>query len=128
MKIPTLMTINCSRLHAPPFGLQTRYTGLDHQISSGFFSHSRNEDAYEEALDQLYNSVKCWTPKSDLGEEMAVLVKCTMGMHRSVAMAEKLAEEVARWKGVKVFCEHLDLNDAIAEMESRGYGPYTKWW
>lgn len=59
---------------------------------------------------------------------MAVLVKCTIGMHRSVAMAEKLAEEVARWKGVKVFCEHLDLNDAIAEMESKGHGPYPKWW
>lgn len=125
MKIPTLMTINCSRLYAPPFGLQTRYTGLDYQISSGFFAHSRTEDAYENALDQLYYSVKCWTPKSDLGEEVAVLVKSTMGMHRSVVMAEKLAEEVVRWKGVKVFCEHLDLNDAIAEMERRGYGPYT---
>lgn len=59
---------------------------------------------------------------------MAVLVKCTMGMHGSVAMAEKLADQVARWKGIKVFCEHLDINDAITEMESRGYGPYTKCW
>ena len=43
---------------------------------------------------------------------MAVLVDCRAGMHRSVAVAERLARHLERgsWEGVRGWVEHLDTD------------------
>lgn len=43
---------------------------------------------------------------------MAVVVNCRAGMHRSVAMAERMARRARRWEGggVRVVVEHLDTD------------------
>lgn len=43
------------------------------------------------------------------GKCVVVLINCTAGMHRSVAMAERLAERVGMREGFKAECLHLDL-------------------
>lgn len=140
LRVPTLLTINCLSLHAPSFRLQKRYTGLDRPLAAAVFARSRNEDAYQRALDRIFAHVRhYWTTtpcssssSSERGAEregeVAILVKCVRGMHRSVAMAERLAGEVGRWRGVRVSCEHLDLGEAVGGMVERGYGPYRRWW
>lgn len=46
------------------------------------------------------------------GECVAVVVNCRAGMHRSVAMAERMARRARRWEGggVRVVVEHLDTD------------------
>lgn len=41
---------------------------------------------------------------------VAVVVNCRIGMHRSVAMAERMARRVRGWEGVRVVVEHLDTD------------------
>ena len=91
------------------------------------FRRTRNERAYQCALDRIYDQIRHWTPAVGY-DEVVVLVKCMQGMHRSVAMAERLADEVRRWRGVLVRCEHLDLGEAVGSMVQRGYGPYKRRW
>ncbi len=102
---PLLMHVECRSLTAPPENLCDRYTGLDPKIRDDFFSHRSNEAAFQsnlttlrEKLDRRRNSAGC----------LAVLVSCRMGMHRSVAMAERLSKSVAAM-GYKTSCKHLDL-------------------
>lgn len=127
LTLRTLLTIDCTNLPPPSFALQKRYTGLDRPISDVFFRRSRNVSAYECALDRIYDQIRHWTPNRGY-DEVVVLVKCMQGMHRSVAMAEKLADEVGNWGGVRVRCEHLDLGEAVGKMVMRGYGPYRRRW
>ena len=131
LHIPSLLTVDCTRLHAPSTSLQKRYTGLDTKLSDAFFDRTLNEKAYHNALDRIYNEAHRWMESSDYGkdgEEVAVLVKCMAGMHRSVAMAERLADEVSGWRNVKVRVQHADLREAVGAMEEKGYGPYIRWW
>lgn len=123
----TILTIDCTTLPCPSFCLQKRYTGLDRQISDAVFARSRSEATYQWALDRIFDQIRYWTPNCGYDEVM-VLVKCMQGMHRSVAMAERLADEVRRWRGVLVRCEHLDLGEAVGAMVQRGYGPYRRIW
>lgn len=131
LQIPALLTVDCTHLHAPSASLQKRYTGLDAKLSDSFFARTLNEEAYQTALDRIYIAANHWTEESDYEherEEVAVLVKCMAGMHRSVAMVERLADEVSRWRGVKVRTQHADLREAVGAMEEKGYGPYIRWW
>lgn len=131
LRIPSLLTVDCTHLPTPSDSLQKRYTGLDANLSDAFFARTLNKQAYRSALDRIYDAANYWIEECDYehnGEEVAVLVKCTAGMHRSVAMAEGLAEEVSRWRGVKVRTEHADLREAVGAMEEKGYGPYIRWW
>lgn len=131
LNIPALLTVDCTQLYPPSASLQKRYTGLDNKLSDAFFAHTLNKEAYYSALDRIEVTANQWTEETDYwleGEEVAVLVKCTAGMHRSVAMAERLADEVSGWGGVKVRVQHADLREAVGAMEERGHGPYIRWW
>ena len=111
--------------------MQKRYTGLDIELSDAFFDSTLTEKAYHNALDRIYNEANSWIEYNGYGndgDEVAVLVKCMAGMHRSVAMAERLADEVSRWRNVKVRVQHADLREAVGAMEEKGYGPYIRWW
>ena len=39
-----------------------------------------------------------------------MVVNCVSGKHRSVAMAEKLADEIQQWDRIVVHREHLDTD------------------
>lgn len=129
-RIPYLLTVDCTDLHSPSVSLQKRFTGMDAQLSDAFFARSLNEEACQIALHRIYNAANHWTAEDygQVEDEVAVGVKCTAGMHRSVAMAERLAEEVSAWRGVKVRVQHLDLREAVGAMEEKGYGPYYRPW
>lgn len=129
-RIPYLLTVDCTDLHPPSVWLQKRFTGLDAQLSDAFFARSLNEDACQIALDRIYTAANRWTAEDyeQVENEVAVGVKCTAGMHRSVAMVERLADEVSAWRGVKVRVQHIDLREAVGAMEQKGYGPYRRPW
>lgn len=102
---PLLMHVECKTLLAPPRQLCDRYTGQDAPLRDDFFSHRANEAAFQENLALLRGKLD---RRKRSGGCFAVLVSCQMDMHRSVAMAERLAKSVAAM-GYKSSCEHLDL-------------------
>lgn len=89
-----------------------QYTGLDYEIEEDFFSSKRGDEKkfqdpalfYEskstalfyETFDRLLNTVKNWNFAIQ-DHFLKVPVACTAGVHRSVAMAEKLARRVSNW-------------------------------
>lgn len=74
--------------------------------------HERNYQSFLASLeDWLY--ARLADRQAGPGACVAVLVNCTAGMHRSVAVAERLARDVegcGRWAGVLVMVEHLDTD------------------
>lgn len=58
------------------------------------------------ALDSIEKAVDRWRPTKH-GPRFVAIVKCKAGVHRSVAMAEKLAKEVRRWEGVSVDIQYV---------------------
>ena len=99
-------------------------------LSDALFTCDLFKGAYHNALDRIYKEANLWIEEDDYeeGEEVAVLVKCMAGMHRSVVMAEGLAHEVETWQGVQVRVKHVDMREAVGAMEEKGYGPYMRWW
>ena len=117
VSVPAVKLISCKHLRCPPQRLLEKYTGLDPEISKSFFSDRKNEDAYRDALRRLKGILR---DMKDKQPHLAVLVSCVHGMHRSVAMAERLAQEVRSWPGVKVLpCEHVDLKARMERRERR---------
>ena len=104
--IPNIIDVDCSRLKAPPPELCYDYTGLDVPLADAFFSIRRNEARFQKALDQIQRFLD---KHEDYVGCVAITVSCYYGMHRSVAMAERLATVVERWTRLNVHCKHLDL-------------------
>lgn len=105
IRFPTILTLDLSNHLPPPQHLCERFTGLHREVAKSFFSVEANEAEFHRALGKLERRMK----REPLGGCVAVRINCMAGMHRSVAMANRLAEEVSRWDGFKAQCLHLDL-------------------
>lgn len=114
--MPVIMYFDLCTLQAPPRHLLERYTGASRVLSESFFSLPRNERFYQDSLDRLEEQLQRLSdspPREDIF--LAVLVNCRAGMHRSVAMAERLATDMRSWRwdgfeGVNLVVEHLDTD------------------
>ncbi|MCJ1424117.1 hypothetical protein MMC29_002004 [Sticta canariensis] len=123
LPIPVLQRFPCHELEPPDRYILNHWHGLDPELAHAFFANPDNEDAYQENVALLQSSLHR-VPQSVT--HVAVLTSCRAGMHRSVAMAERLAQEVGRWHGVRVkTCKHYDLEESIRSHEERGHGPYS---
>ena len=111
---PTIFRVNCIRLKPPPDHICERYTGLDSKVADSFFSNSANERRFQEALDQVQHFLD---KHDDHIGCVAIMVSCYLGVHRSVAMAERLATVVEKWTGLSVHCRHLDLGKEIERQQ-----------
>lgn len=122
LHIPVLQRVECHELVPPHSHILRRSHGLNPELSNAFFALPASENAYHEALALLQSHLR-QVPIHVA--HVAVLTSCRAGMHRSVAMAERLANEVGGWHGVRVGrCKHIDLKDSIRSCERKGYGPY----
>ena len=110
LSYPTIIRINCARLKPPADHICEGRTGLDFKAADTFFSNSNNETCYQEALDEIQRYLD---KHDDHIGCVAIMVSCYYGVHRSVAMAERLATDIERWAGLSVHCRHLDLGKAI---------------
>lgn len=72
-----------------------RCTGLNRELSDWLFAHREYWGRYHRALDKIADAVERWRP-SRHRPRLVVIIKCKGGVHRSVAMAEKLAKEVGQ--------------------------------
>ena len=110
--MPVILHFDLSAAQAPPRHLLEAYTGASPEIADTFFAIPGHEANYQNSLREL---------EDRLGDRLAgppcacvaVLVNCRAGMHRSVAMAERLAgdiEDAWRDDGVIVVVEHLDTD------------------
>lgn len=127
LSMPVLERFPCHELMPPDRSILNRFHGLNLELSRAFFSKFENELFYQAAIARL--RLHLHRLPMDV-THVAVLTSCTAGMHRSVAMAERLAKEVGtlrmvRGRRVRVGgCHHLDLADSIKSHERRGHGPY----
>lgn len=110
-------------LEAPSKSLCDDYTGLDYILSDAFFTISENDRVYRRELEEIMKRIVKKGPGS-----YSVLVPCVLGMHRSVAMAQRLAEALNEGKGVEARVFHSDLRQRTykryvkRERELRGSG------
>lgn len=122
LHMPILHHVPCHELVPPDQHILHHWHGLDPELARAFFAHPANEEAYQQIV-ALLRSRLLRVPAHVA--HVAVLTSCIAGMHRSVAMAERLAREVGRWHGVSVErCRHLDLEDSVRSHERRCHGPY----
>ena len=134
---PTIIRVNCVRLKPPPDYICEGRTGLDRKVADNFFSNSKNQRCYQKALDQVedfLDQVEHYLDRhdNDIGC-VAIMVSCYIGVHRSVAMAERLATDIEkRWTGLSVHCRHLDLGKEIERQRRakyrEGYWPRVARW
>lgn len=107
-------------LEPPPQGLCNVMTGIDWELADSFFSNPDNEDFYWETMEDLEEIIFHGDLAHD-GSDVAVLINCVAGIHRCVAMAERLAGAVESWRGFFVDCNHMQLEQAIRVREERDY-------
>ena len=110
LSYPTIIRVNCATLKPPADHICEGHTGLDFKVADTFFSNPNNETRYQKALDQIQHYLD---KHDDHIGCVAVMVSCYYGVHRSVAMAERLATDIERWTGLSVHCRHLDLGKGI---------------
>lgn len=106
---PVILNMSCAKMLPPPTKMVQRYTGLDRKLSDWLFSHREYRVKCTRALDRIDDAIDAWRPSRD-GPRLCVIVKCKAGVHRSVAMAERLAKEVRGWEGVRVSIEYVFLS------------------
>ena len=111
---PTIFRVNCINLKPPQDHICEKYTGIDSKVADSFFSNSANERRFQEALDQIQRYLD---KHDDHVGCVAIMVSCYLGVHRSVAMAERLATVVEKWTGLSVHCRHLDLGKGIERQQ-----------
>lgn len=112
-----LWSIPCISLQAPPSHLCNRYTGLDRIVSDTFFSYPANEAFYRQNRASLEYGLNNY-PSGPREGCVVIAVSCKAGVHRSVAMAERMTRSLRRG-GYVVSCEHLDLARSIARRGER---------
>ena len=110
LSYPTIIRVNCATLKPPADHICEGHTGLDFKVADTFFSNPNNETRYQRALDQIQHFLD---KHDDHIGCVAVMISCYYGVHRSVAMAERLATDIERWTGLSVHCRHLDLGKGI---------------
>ena len=113
--MPVLMSLDLSGAQAPPRHLLQRYTGASFELARSFFSLPGHESLYRNCLRTLDDRLDSGLadPRERVGGCVAVVVNCRAGMHRSVAMVERLARDVEEgWPPdlVEVVVEHLDTD------------------
>lgn len=118
--IPIILHLDISTMRPPSRDLRQRYTGASPRLAAYFFSLPGHESYYRSMLaalrDQLLEVLS--DPEFRRSSErhgsrcVAVMLNCRAGMHRSVAVAERLARDVEswRWRGLRVGVEHLDTD------------------
>lgn len=113
--MPVLIHLDLSGVQTPPRHLLQRYTGASFELARSFFSLPGHEDLYHNCLRSLEDEldIRLSDPRERPGGCVAVVVNCRSGMHRSVAMVERLARDVEEgWlrDWVEVVVEHLDTD------------------
>lgn len=106
---PVILRMDCSTMLPPPKELCLQYCGLDRELSDWLFSHQEYRVRFKRALDRIEDGIEAWRPGRD-GPRLCVIVNCQAGVHRSVAMAERLARKVNTWRGVRVTIEYVVLS------------------
>lgn len=119
--VPVLLHLDISTMRPPSRDLRQRYTGASPRLAAAFFSLPGHEAYYRSMLEALRGQLLGVLSDPEFrrsssgrhgGGCVAVLLNCKAGMHRSVAVAERLAGDVEswRWRGVRVGVEHLDTD------------------
>lgn len=100
-----ILSLDLSKHEPPPDPLCARLTGLDDELQHSFLSFPANKAEFHTAWATLWRKMK----REPQGSCVVVKINCMAGMHRSVAMAERLAEQVRLRDGFRAECLHLDL-------------------
>ena len=108
-----VLKLDLSSHQPPPPELCNRFTGQDPVLANSFFSIQENKEAFNDALAKLKKEIWAEEKRQLPGCCIAFRINCTVGRHRSVAMAEKLAMTVASFEGSKAECLHLDLGKGM---------------
>ena len=106
-----LPLVDCSMLRPPPPPICDEFTGLSPEVREYFFSEPENMARFDEAFFELKDAIRHWDFAD--GRTLIVPVACKAGMHRSVAMAEKLAKRISSWGAapfeLEIHVEHRTL-------------------
>ena len=110
-----LCRLDCRAMQPPSRRLLDMYTGASPTLAHAFFSIPGHETIYRNAFLALEDQLEMLlsNPRLRPGRCVAFLISCKAGMHRSVAMAERMARDVQdywREDGVVVEVEHLDTD------------------
>lgn len=141
--LPILLHFDVSTMRPPHRELLRHLTGLSPQVAQAFFALPGHEDIYRSMASRLGNRLQSLLRQLPPGRGQpacfAVLVNCTFGRHRSVAVAERLARNLfpgRRSDRIIVDVEHLDLDlDYERELRraqgrrsgSRNLGGFASW-
>ena len=93
---PEIGLVDCSRLEPPSPATCQRFTGLQPEVVEAVFSNKDTNRLYVSALRTLKHEIRNW----DFGDGryLVVPVACRAGVHRSVAMAERIAKAISKWQ------------------------------
>lgn len=104
--------IKATRFASPSIKVQKNHTGLDAEVATAIFGIEANRKLYRRILT---DTTKDLDKIASLGGCVSILMYSTAGMHRSVAVAERLAKDLKRTKGWEVQCKHLDMEQGAAD-------------
>lgn len=99
------LLVDCRRL-PNPHGVYPHKTGLDAEVIAWLDKSIANNPENKNEYDRLLE--RAWTAQSNVQHDPTIVFYCTGGKHRSVYVAERVAEEF-RLAGNDVVVQHLDL-------------------
>ena len=93
---PELKLVDCSRLQPPSPATCNRFTGLEPEVAQAVFSNKTTNSLYVAVIRTLKQTIRDWDFRE--GRYLVVPVACRAGVHRSVAMAERIAKTISEWQ------------------------------
>ena len=93
---PEIDLVDCSELQPPSRAICNRFTGLEPEVAQAVFSNHTTSRLYATVLRELKQEIHHWDFRE--GRCLVVPVACRAGVHRSVAMAERIAKTISEWQ------------------------------
>ena len=96
-RFPEMPVVDCSQLQPPSPAMCNRFTGMAPEVVGAVFSNPTSSMVYANVLRALKQEIRHWDFRK--GRYLVVPVACRAGVHRSVAMAERIAMAISKWQG-----------------------------
>jgi UPF0042 nucleotide-binding protein len=88
------LVLSAEKLPSPPKTIRDKYNGTHSKLQNDFFQDDEVKKFYASALEQAIKLIE--EAKKDGKSELVIAIGCEEGIHRSVALIERLAADISK--------------------------------
>jgi RNase adaptor protein for sRNA GlmZ degradation len=104
--VPSEFCFSVKNFPSPSKSVRDKYDGTHQRLQNELYHNTKFEELYQELLGKILN---IYRDNINSGSDIKIAIGCEEGVHRSVAIIEKLATEDLIWSPTVITMNHRDL-------------------